>query len=206
MERARTPVLAHGAVRAVLGPALLAVTLLCAFAGPATGAPGDLDTSFGGDGRVVSTFPEESRGNAVVVQPDESIVVAGSFGLNAPAFAISRWLPDGRPDPAFSADGQLTLQVGGGASTADAIALQPDGKIVVGGVAGSDLALLRLLPDGTPDPAFGTGGQVITPFPGGDSAAFAEHAAHGIVRDRALCGGRHAAVADDDALCRRPAG
>ena len=49
---------------------LLAVLLLCVAAGSATAAPGDLDTSFGGDGRVVSTFSEQSQGNAVVVQPD----------------------------------------------------------------------------------------------------------------------------------------
>jgi hypothetical protein len=66
---------------------------------------------------------------------------------------VARWLPDGTPDPAFSGDGRFTLQVGGAPSTADAVALQPDGKIVVAGVAGTDLALLRLLPDGTPDPA-----------------------------------------------------
>jgi uncharacterized delta-60 repeat protein len=84
---------------------------------------------------------------------------------------VARWLPDGTPDPAFSGDGRFTLQVGGAPSTADAVALQPDDKIVVAGVAGTDLALLRLLPDGTPDPAFGTGGQVTTPFAGADSAA-----------------------------------
>ena len=150
---------------------LLAVLLLCVAAGPATAAPGDLDTSFGGDGRVVSTFSESSQGNAAVVQPDGSIVVAGSFGLSPPVFAVARWLPDGRPDPAFSGDGQATLPVGGGASTADGVALQPDGKIVVAGVAGDDLALLRLMPDGTPDPAFGTGGLVTTPFAGNSSAA-----------------------------------
>jgi uncharacterized delta-60 repeat protein len=173
MGRARTPVLARGAIRAVPRPALLAIMLLCVFAGSATGAPGDLDTSFGGDGRVVSTFSQQSRGNAVAVEPDGSIVVAGSFGFSPPAFAVARWLPDGSPDPAFSEDGQFTLQVGGEGSTADAIALQPDGKIVVGGVDGNDLALLRLLPDGTPDPAFGNGGRVTTPFPGGDSTALA---------------------------------
>jgi uncharacterized delta-60 repeat protein len=146
--------------------------VLCAAAGPATAAPGDFDTSFGGDGTVVSTFSEPSSGNAVAVQPDGSIVVAGGFGLNGPpAFAVARWLPDGTPDPAFSGDGRFTLQVGGAPSTADAVALQPDDKIVVAGVAGTDLALLRLLPDGTPDPAFGTGGQVTTPFAGADSAA-----------------------------------
>lgn len=50
---------------------------------------------------------------------------------------------------------------------AKAVAIQPDGKIVVGGqakVSNDDFALVRLNSDGTPDATFGTGGKVTTDF------------------------------------------
>jgi len=49
------------------------------------------------------------------------------------------------------------------------IAVQPDGKIVTAGTAGSSaggpyFGVARYLPDGSPDPSFGDGGRVVTPF------------------------------------------
>ena len=46
------------------------------------------------------------------------------------------------------------------------VAVQPDGRIVLAGVVAStplgvDLAVVRLLADGTPDPSFGTNGRVV---------------------------------------------
>ena len=49
--------------------------------------------------------------------------------------------------------------------------LQPDGKLVVAGEAGTvngaDFALARYNADGTPDTSFGNGGRVVTDFFGG---------------------------------------
>ena len=68
----------------------------------------------------------------------------------------------GSLDPSFGKDG-----IARGQSPIEAIAVQPDGKIVV---AGGAFELARYLPDGSPDPSFGDGGHVETPFADGGSA------------------------------------
>ncbi|PTL56285.1 hypothetical protein [Paraconexibacter algicola] len=78
---------------------------------------------------------------------------------------------DGRPDPAFGTDGVadpgLRVDCGGcGAAT-----LLPDGSTVVGGVAGGVGAVVRLDPDGRPDPGFGaTGRAAVAEAAGGGEA------------------------------------
>jgi len=83
----------------------------------------------------------------------------------------------GDPDPSFGAGGLASYALGQGPSASsefDAVALQPDGKIVVGGSAtDSDghpaLLVARLGIDGALDPAFGDGGKVLVQFGTGDS-------------------------------------
>jgi hypothetical protein len=58
-------------------------------------------------------------------------------------------------------------------SIADAIALQSNGKIVLGGSAGGDVAVARVDHGGAPDSSFGPGGKRTISFPGGDADAFA---------------------------------
>lgn len=64
---------------------------------------GSLDPSFGDEG-VVSTAvtADGSAVEAVSVQADGKIVVAGSFGQSLDeGFVLARYLPDGTPDPTF---------------------------------------------------------------------------------------------------------
>lgn len=141
---------------------------------------GGLDPSFGQGGKVV--LPMGTRGNdgvaALAVQPDGRIVLAGSSdqGASGMDFALLRLLPDGQPDPSFGSGGKLIVDFFGGTDRARALALLPDGRIVVGGEAhsgaagGLDFALLQLRTDGTPDPAFGTGGRVVTAIRSGGSS------------------------------------
>lgn len=79
-------------------------------------------------------------------------------GRSAPAQRLA-----GSLDPSFGQDGIVTRDQAG----IEAIAVQLDGKIVV---AGGDFELARYLPDGSPDPSFGDGGHVETPFADGGSA------------------------------------
>jgi len=137
---------------------------------------GTLDPSFGSGGMVTTTFgPTADLMYAVVLQPDGKIVVAGGSGLiqqRDDVFALARYRPDGTLDPTFGSGGKVTTTFG---PTSDdfvqALALQPDGKIVAAGVdfvAGrvgpSDFALARYRPDGSLDPTFGSGGKVTTDF------------------------------------------
>jgi uncharacterized delta-60 repeat protein len=116
--------------------------------------PGDLDTSFGGDGMVTTDFGGGEVATAVAIQPDGKIVVAGRT-TGHEDFALARYLPDGSLDPTFNGDGKITIDLQNNSlDDATAVAVQPDGKIVVAGdssFAGSgsgvDFALVRYLPN-----------------------------------------------------------
>jgi uncharacterized delta-60 repeat protein len=131
---------------------------------------GALDPSFGGDGRVRSDFG--SYALAVALQPDGKIVVAGwsSTASGGGAFALARYLPNGTLDVTFSDAGTVRTNFGSGSEDqAFALAIQPNGKIVVAGVSDSSdgFALARYLSNGTLDPSFSGDGKVRTPFGSG---------------------------------------
>ncbi len=75
-------------------------------------------------------------------------------------------------DPSFGVGGQI-LDHFAGEDAARAVALQPDGKLVVAGAGAGyqDFAVARYLPNGQVDRSFGEGGKVLTPFMGTDNAA-----------------------------------
>ena len=136
------------------------------------GRDGGLDPSFGNGGKLVTPVgPNNDSALAVAVQADGRIVVAGSTAQAGTGqdFLVLRYLADGRLDAGFGSGGQVITSFGVDADRALAVAIQPDGKIVVGGesqsgasASGVDFALARYLPDGTPDASFGTGGKVVT--------------------------------------------
>lgn len=75
--------------------------------------------------------------------------------------------PPGTLDPSFGDGGIVTIDFGANDDSARAVAVQPDGKIVVAGDGAGDpssVALARLLPNGALDPTFGDGGKVTTAF------------------------------------------
>lgn len=133
---------------------------------------GILDPSFG-NGGIVTTYiaGDYNSGEALVVQPDGKIVVASQAG-DAFTFkvAVARYNSDGTLDSSFGNSGTLIIPVGTARSYARNIALQEDGKIVIGAYTyddvESDFALVRLHADGTLDTSFGNNGVVIAD--GGD--------------------------------------
>ncbi len=156
----------------------LALVVLSVVPSFVTAAPGDLDTSFGGDGTVLAQFDQAAGANAVVAQPDGSIVAAGTYSeAQFAQFALARWLADGTPDPGFSDDGQFNRQFAAGPGAANGVALQSDGAIVAAGAILDDqegdgeFALLRLTAAGVPDDSFGVDGEVTTEFAGGNAEA-----------------------------------
>ena len=124
-------------------------------------AVGALDPSFGVGGAVVTNVGIGGSAAAVAVQGDGKIVSAGTTGL-IPDFAVSRLNPDGTADTTFGGNGHQLYDFGG-KDFATAVAVQADGKIVVAGFTNAknvnDFAVLRLLPDGTPDTGFGPNGN-----------------------------------------------
>ena len=80
---------------------------------------------------------------------------------------ICSFAQPGTLDTDFDEDGMLTTSIGGSSGVADAIAIQPDGKIVVAGfsyVKNNDFALVRYNIDGTLDNSFSEDGTVTTDF------------------------------------------
>ena len=135
---------------------------------------GGLDVTFGTGGRLITDFGDNAAATAVGLQPDGRIVVAGgTVSSGHVSFALARYAANGSLDPTFGTGGKVTTDFGHG-EEAFALALQPDGKIVVAGgssVGDSDFALARYSPNGTLDPTFGTGGKVTTDFGAADAGA-----------------------------------
>ncbi len=120
-------------------------------------ANGSLDTTFNGTGKVVATFAV-GEGRAVVVQPDGKIVMAGEAGGTNGSFdfGLARYLPSGALDSTFGSSGLVITAFTTGQDVAIGLALQPDGKIIAGGVAGSEMGLARYLGDAPAAPTNGT--------------------------------------------------
>lgn len=175
-ERSLSRSSASGSRRALIAVAL---TFVCAsLAWPAAAAaaftPGEIDPTFGSGGKILTQFGQgampSSFFSGVAVQPDGKLVAVGSASdKNGQELTLlSRLGADGSPDPTFGSGGAETLQLGTDGSVAQAVAIQPDGRIVltgdavVGGV--TELLVARLAPNGSLDPSFGNGGVVRAPI------------------------------------------
>ncbi len=123
---------------------------------------GSFDPSFGTGGvaDVAAGFLD-----AILIQPDGRIVIAGGS-----PFLMARYLSDGTPDPSF---GSLGITTTGQLASQDAlyaVALLADGSLIGAGRSVltqpghliSQLALVHCLADGTLDPAFGSGGTLLS--------------------------------------------
>jgi uncharacterized delta-60 repeat protein len=138
---------------------------------------GTLDASFHDDGVLGPSLvqPLGAREPQLAVQPDGKVLVAGSrYGATHDIFVIERYLPDGSFDPDFATGGRLELHLVPGSvrETLTALELTPDGRILLGGMAGDErgrdgsivpdfLVFARLLPDGSLDGSFGEGGVAV---------------------------------------------
>ena len=128
---------------------------------------GSLDNTFDGDGKVVTPFGVlgSERPDAVLVQPNGGIVLAGSIidTFNAD-LALVRHNADGSPDTTFDIDGKEILELGNAADGVYDTAVQPDGKIVTVGYAFDGArpqpAVARFLANGTVDTTFGNQGSL----------------------------------------------
>jgi uncharacterized delta-60 repeat protein len=156
---------------------------LCEFAGTISIAiaryktNGNLDSTFGVNGKVNTLVGNDSRASAVEIQPDGKIIIAGctNYGQNSD-FIIARYKTNGNLDSTFGTNGIVVTSVVAGEDFAQALALQTDGKIIGGGYAyngtDDDFALARYNSNGSLDNTFGTGGKVITDIDNGYNRLF----------------------------------
>jgi uncharacterized delta-60 repeat protein len=143
---------------------------------------GDLDPTFGTDGKVLTDFDHSTDiANAVAIQADGKLVVVGTIyqdnDFSDEDFAVARHNPDGTLDKTFGVGGKVQTDFPGLAAVASSVVVQPDGKIVVAGGAfplftfAGDFKVARYNPDGSLDTSFGDGGIVTTTFPEGSYAS-----------------------------------
>jgi uncharacterized delta-60 repeat protein len=128
---------------------------------------GSIDTTFYGSGRrYLNTGHNcDNISAGTMIQPDGKIVVTGQIGPCCTYdFFAARFNSNGSFDSSFGTGGIARTDVGSGDDVPLAAALQSDGKIVLAGTSGGNVALLRYNSNGTLDSSFGTGGIIITPF------------------------------------------
>ncbi len=100
---------------------------------------GTLDASFGVGGKVATTFSSGGGyARAAAIQSDGKIVAVGTSGNDINnRFTVLRYNADGSPDVSFGSGGTVMTQISGNFDSANAVKIQSDGKIVVGGTFAS---------------------------------------------------------------------
>lgn len=139
---------------------LLAIPFV--LAGLRSAGQGTLDDSFNGCGFTFEA-PTPTTGRGVALQADGRIVAVGQGIIHTNLdFVLVCRLPDGTPDPGFGTDGIVALDMGQDTyDVAQAVAIQPDGRIVVSGLSGTRMALARFDQSGALDSTFGVNGIVL---------------------------------------------
>jgi uncharacterized delta-60 repeat protein len=127
-------------------------------------ADGKRDSSFGLGGKAAASMSRRVL-RLLGLQRGDKLIVAGSvLGRHGRAFAVHRYGPDGGLDSSFGRAGNVFTDFGSPA-TANALAVQSNGKIVVAGSRRfNDFAVARYTSSGRPDGSFGSGGKATTDF------------------------------------------
>ena len=133
-------------------------------------ANGNMDNTFDTDGKVSTNVGTESSfAKSLVLQSDNKIMVCGAAKENSQAvFAMLRYTINGSLDNSFDADGIVLTNFSPIYATANAVAIQPDGKIFLTGnttiTTNADIVLARYSSNGVLDPSFNYSGKLILPF------------------------------------------
>jgi uncharacterized delta-60 repeat protein len=149
------------------------------FAALRMNADGSLDATFDADGKQTVNFGDDDRANAVLVQADGKIVLAGAWDGGQADYALVRLNTNGSLDSTFSGDGKANFSFAangfGQAEFATGVVQQKDGKLVVVGYTdnnnaggANNIGVLRLNADGTLDSTFSGDGKQQVNFLGDD--------------------------------------
>jgi uncharacterized delta-60 repeat protein len=144
-------------------------------------ADGTPDTTFSTDGIATVPLGDNSAANAVAVQPDGDILaIGGATTGSLTQWVITRFNPDGTPDPEFGSGGVVLAPLSGlPYEVITKVVIVPGGKFLAVGSTlhdpldptnlDEDFLLRRYNLDGTPDATFGIGGRIKTDFAAGGS-------------------------------------
>jgi uncharacterized delta-60 repeat protein len=132
---------------------------------------GIADSTYGINGFVTTDFNASFEFvRTLAIQSDGKIVAAGMSNNNGVNydFALARYNTNGSLDNTFSADGKLTTAIGTGIDYLYDMVLQPDDKILAGGVAwnngGYVFAVARYNTSGSLDLSFNSSGKCFTDY------------------------------------------
>ncbi|MFG2333520.1 calcium-binding protein [Streptomyces sp. NPDC048604] len=179
----------------VAGVTGLALSLVLSLPGLASAAPGDLDPTFGGDGKVTVDVANAEGNTDVVVQADGKIIMLGSGSdFESPYdFILVRHNADGSRDTTFGGDGVVFTDFGEGTQDeARALMLDGRGKIVAVGSSAaidgpSQVALASYNLDGSLDTTFSDDGKLVTGL--GETAASVANTVIAGTDNRIIIGG-----------------
>lgn len=155
----------HQDLRSLCSATLPGLIVVLAAAGASRAAPFDFDPTFGTGGQVRTGFGNGMDDcKALATQLDGKFVFAGSTtgGGSQDRLFVVRYLVDGSPDGTFGTNGKVVTSFGTSQAFGTAIAVQADGKIVVGGHDGKSFLVARYLSNGDLDPSFDGDGRVVT--------------------------------------------
>jgi uncharacterized delta-60 repeat protein len=117
---------------------------------------GSVDRSFGEGGTV------KISAEGVAVAPKGRVLVATASNTSESAKSskarVTRLLPNGRRDPSFGVGGSASVDFGGRYDYGKAVAVAPDGDILLAGLSDYSIAVARIEPDGSLDRSFGRNG------------------------------------------------
>ncbi len=135
---------------------------------------GSIDSSFGKNGTALTDLGNDENVTAIDLQTDGKILITGvtvdgSNGKSSRTYFVIRYNTDGSLDKKFGEQGSILTTLDRELEI-NCLEIQPDGKIIIGGVyaylAGAKYLLIRYMPDGSLDQSFGVGGFVKASFEG----------------------------------------
>jgi uncharacterized delta-60 repeat protein len=161
------------------------------------GPTGTINRTFGIAGTRVIDAGGADAVRGVALRPDGKIVAVGTGGRRGQV-TVWRLNPDGSLDGSFGRGGVAGFTTVRRAESAEAVALQQDGKIVVAGSIGRDMLIARFQPGGAPDTTFGRDGRRIIQLGGRDAAD-----AVAVQPDGAIVAAGRTSAGDGDAVVVR---
>jgi len=127
---------------------------------------GTLDTSFGSSGKVIQPIGGGGLGYSLAIQSDGKILLGGfCYNGSNDDFCIARFNSNGSLDTSFkSPHGYIIQPIGSSDDRGYSLAIQADGKILLGGYCNLDFCIARFNSNGTLDTSFNSSGKVIQPI------------------------------------------
>ena len=119
--------------------AAIIFSFICAMLSPCAhainGQPGTPDSTWNGGGKVITPIGgTDDYANAMTLQPDGKVLLAGTcFNGTNTNFCAARYHPNGTLDITWNSTGKVITPIGSSYDAANALTLQPDGKVILAG-------------------------------------------------------------------------